>query len=65
MGHSGGCFSEREILRGMRRDVGSYRQSRRTWHVSSSILGSKSLLWPSILSIRSGRNGMMEIHGGE
>ena len=65
MGHGDGCFSGREILRGMQRDVGSYRWSRQTWHVSGSVLGPKSLLRLSTLSLGSGRNRMMEVHGGK
>ena len=49
----------------MRKGVGLYRRSGQTWHDSSSILGSKSLLWPNIPSIGSGRSGKTEIHGGE
>ena len=65
MGHGDGFFSEREILREMWRDVGFYRRSRRTWDVSSSVLGPKSLLQPSTLSIGSGRNRMTEVRRGE
>ena len=49
----------------MQSDAGFYRRPRRTWHVSSPILGPKNLLRLNIPFIGSGRSGKIEVRGGE
>ena len=40
------------------------RWQERTLHVSDSVLGSRSLLWPNTLSIGLGTSIWLEFHGG-